>query len=169
MSAPACGKGWAHRCEHSRSRRCRCSCGGANHGKYHRTADQAEMQTDVVCAPRPLKIYANIEHYYDNVPAARRSGERDYGVWWKDEHGGNWRVSWVYATGDVYAIRLGRTTMIPLWAGGGIVSAGNGREGPVILLGRVADRDEMEDRVEGWAYRCGEPNSLHWIAARVAP
>lgn len=32
MDVRKCSRGWAARCARSRGRRCRCACGGANHG-----------------------------------------------------------------------------------------------------------------------------------------
>lgn len=41
-----CGKGWARRCAEARGTRCRCKCGGENHGKAWRNAQSQEGLKD---------------------------------------------------------------------------------------------------------------------------
>lgn len=49
----------------------------------------------------------NLEQFYIENPARRSSAEADYGVWWKDGPSGPYhRVSYVRATGEVYAMNL---------------------------------------------------------------
>lgn len=96
----------------------------------------------------PERAYSSIEAYYTDVPGARRSGEVDFGVWWFDAEREPWRVSWVRATGDVYAVRT------------------NG--GQVIVLGNMSNRRELEQRLDGWAEVCGKPHSLDWVRKRLA-
>jgi hypothetical protein len=52
-----------------------------------------------------MNTFPNIEVFYDDDPRRRRSGESDYGVWWTDgaRRWPNWRVSYIQATGEVYA------------------------------------------------------------------
>lgn len=54
-----------------------------------------------------MNTYPNIEAFYSEDEARRRSGESDYGVWWTNEQRWpTWRVSYVQATGEVYAVQL---------------------------------------------------------------
>ena len=53
--------------------------------------------------------YEDLEAFYRAAPERRRSGEADYEAYWTE--GGarwpRWRVSYVQATGEVYAVELG--------------------------------------------------------------
>lgn len=143
-----------------------------------------------------MDTFATIEDFYADDELRRRSMERDYGVWWKDDAGGNWRVTWVEATGEIYALRLGPTKTGEVRIGDSIVSvtANNphpDREGPVVVLGEIpaswgecnngfcsssfhamdcpADSGyHVEKALDGWAEVCGAIGSLHWIKARVS-
>lgn len=47
---PRCSKGWATRCAHGRGKRCRCACGGANHGMVYDTTTRDFPR------PRPVQL-----------------------------------------------------------------------------------------------------------------
>lgn len=105
-----------------------------------------------------LATYPNIEAFYDAHPTARHSIESDYGCWWKDDDGGNWRVTYVHETGHVYAIAAGSTISNQVRIGGevvAVVSAGNDK-GPVVILAQLrAFTQEREarlkrERLERW-------------------
>ena len=86
------------------------------------------------------------------------SEECDYGVHWR-LHGwaGRWRVSYVQATGEIYAVNHNRG------------------DGLVFVLGVVApdpvaegDRRSLyyatlERILDGWPERCGQPDGLRWV------
>lgn len=95
----------------------------------------------------PLVVYDSIDAFYAAEPAAARSGETDFGVWWRDDFGRIYRVSWVQDTGHLYAI--------------GMVS------GEVTVIGVVRDEAELERRLEGWADACGPAGSIHWVLNRM--
>lgn len=94
----------------------------------------------------------------------RRSPERDFGVWWRDEHGITYRVSWVLVTGEVVAVRLG---------------AALGNAGQVEVLGvvpydgdpfthrRESAQSAMDQILGGWADVCGAPGSLDWARSAL--
>lgn len=109
-------------------------------------------------------IFPTIDAYYDADPRRRWSGEADYGVHWRLagwEY--RWRVSYVQATGEVYAVNQGSTI------------------GPVFVLALVEPDvvDEGDRRstyyatldgiLDGWAQQCGRPDSLRWVKERLAP
>jgi hypothetical protein len=110
------------------------------------------------------------EEFYGGLPAARTvrqdqteqqrarylSREVDFGVWWTDDGitWPHWRVSWVQATGELYAIRQ-------------VGSGGRGLE--IRILGVERDEQELERRLEGWPEACGPPDGLQWITARLVP
>ncbi|MDP2946149.1 MAG: hypothetical protein Q8N61_01690 [bacterium] len=112
-----------------------------------------------------MKTYANSEEFYHEDPRRRSSGEADYGVWWlADERSrSHWRVSYVHATGEVYAVELGGA-------------------GPVEVLGIVPPDEEhvgphhrpweryyrtLDKILEGWAEHCGQPGGLKWVKERL--
>lgn len=52
-------------------------------------------------------FYGPLEDFYSANEARRRSREVAYGVWWVNDRGaGHCRVSYVQATGEVYAVDL---------------------------------------------------------------
>ena len=112
-------------------------------------------------SPANNKNYESLDAFYDDVPGRRRSGEADYGVGWTK--GGRrwpyWRVSYVHATGEVYAVEVTLTG------------------GPVEVLGVVPpDEDDgwrrtyyrtLDRLLDGWA---DEPHrSIDWVRDRLVP
>ena len=103
-----------------------------------------------------MNTYPNIEAFYSENEARRRSGEADYGVWWHDGVRAEfWRVSYVQATGEVYAV--------------------NHHHGWVEVLGIVEPDPEgsyyqtLDRLLEGWSEHCGKLNSLAWVREKLAP
>ena len=151
-----CSKGWDKRCAASTGKRCRCRCGGSNHGK-NKPGDKVQTKLEL----GPVEFYDNTEAYYTAVPEARHSGESDYGVWWKDSLGMSWRLSYVHATGHLYIVPASRLD----------------QGGPLIVLATAPkfDRtkegmlvaDPAEKILEGWGDACGKPDSLSWVYDRL--
>ena len=102
-----------------------------------------------------MKTYANLDAFYDENPERRRSGEADYGCWWReaDSDWPRWRVSYVQKTAEVYAVQL--------------------TSGQVNVLGIVPPDDDricyrtLDRILEGWADRIQEPGSLDWVRRRL--
>jgi hypothetical protein len=98
--------------------------------------------------------YGSLTDFYAADPRRVNSRERDVGLWWREDADGPLhRAAWVSDTGELYLVRLG-----PSEQGGGRVE----------VLARVADGERLEQVLEGWRERCGEPRSLSWLRARVA-
>lgn len=80
------------------------------------------------------------------------SPEIDFGVMWRMGHVRAsepcWRVSWVEATGEVYATNQRRGTHASL-----------------IVLGRVTGRESIEAALEGWANT--DDWSISWVEAAL--
>lgn len=130
-----------------------------------------------------LQSYPDVEKYYQDHPDARPSPESDYGVWWRDDDGGVWRVTYVHTTGHVYAIRSSSTgaNSERVNVGGQVaVLVSAGREaGPVVILGKLEPWEDSDDpgdwsppepaerALEGWAEVCGSQGSLAWVLERV--
>lgn len=120
------------------------------------------------------RVYDDTATFFADDPRRERSGEADFGVWWREQAAFPvWRVSWVEETGEVYAICL---------HGGGIdagrnavaVAAGE-PTGRVEVLGVIpADLDasvpyaHVEAALDGWADQCGKRDSLTWVRQRIA-
>ena len=100
------------------------------------------------------KRYATLTAFYRADPRRIQSRECDVGLWWReDAHGPLHRAAWVSDTGELYLVRLG-----PAKQGGGQVE----------VLATVAEQERLEQVLEGWRERCGEPRSLAWLRERAA-
>lgn len=108
----------------------------------------------------PIKVFLSKDEFYNRgmdmrhrVNMARgekrtRSPELDFGVWWRGERPWpTYRVSWVEATGEIYAT--------------------DSRSELIDVLGVVNGREEIEDVLQGWADVCGKERSLYWVKDRI--
>ena len=124
-----------------------------------------------------MQSFKNVEEFYSDNSARRRSPEADYGVHWKLEGWPNsWRVSYVRDTGEIYAVQQGpiRTGILPT---GEIIIANGLEEGPVLLLGQFPIDEEagsrdvyyhsLERHLEGWPEKCVQPNGLVWVIEKL--
>ena len=110
----------------------------------------------------------DLEQFYEADPRRRHSEELEFGTDW-DEAGARTQVSWVEATGELYAMRD------PL---GGLQSdvIGDMRATPVSdeqltveVLGVVSGRAAAEAVMSGWENAMASgPDSLAWVRDRVA-
>lgn len=102
----------------------------------------------------PLERYRSLARFYAADPRRADSREFDVGLWWRDDaHGPLHRAAWVSVTGELYLVRLG-----PSEDGGGEVE----------VLAAIQDREALEQTLDGWRERCGEPRSLQWLRERAA-
>lgn len=100
--------------------------------------------------------YASLGEFYAEDQRRERSPEADFGVFWRDESGWPaWRISWVQATGEVYAAAMidGAAEVLGVIAGD--------------LTARLR-YEPVEQALEGWRERCGQPRSLGWARDRMA-
>lgn len=118
------------------------------------------------------QVYPTMAAYYADRPERRRSEEADYGVHWR-LHGWphNWRVTYVRATGEIYAVHQ---ELQLLDARPGMAY------GPVFVIGHVepdpvpeGDRKSLyyatlERTLDGWAERCWTADGLTWLRDRLA-
>ena len=102
------------------------------------------------------KVFADVEAFYAADERRRYSGEAAYGAHWRATGSREqWRVSYVQATGEIYAVR--HATRI------------------VLVLGTLPADDEagglyyrtLEDILDGWPARCGAPGGLQWVAVTL--
>jgi hypothetical protein len=112
--------------------------------------------------------YDSLRAFYDDRPERRASGEADYGVHWLvgGQHWPSWRVSYVQATGELYAVSL------------------HGLDCPVVVLGVVPPDDPADDPnpgasrgryyftldgiLDGWADPDVSGHDLAWIVRKLA-
>jgi len=87
-----------------------------------------------------------------SAPRRARSREVDFGVWWwhvENPGGPPWRVSWIEATGELYAVPMALSD-----------------DRPVLVLGVYPTREEIERALAGWADRPTTVGPLVNIHAR---
>jgi hypothetical protein len=111
----------------------------------------------------------DIEEFYDADPRRRESDEIEFGREWKDANGMRTELSWVAATGELYAMAepAGSVEMDPL---------GDTRVDDlptelliVEILGTISSREEIDGLLAGWEDAMGKgPNSIQWVRDRVA-
>lgn len=104
-------------------------------------------------------MYDGLTEFYMSEPARWGSGEADFGVFWRDEYGQNYRVSYVQATGEVYALRLGYAdTSVEVLA---VVPPDSTEPGEVYY-------QTLEQVLAGWVNWIHKPNSLQWVRDRLS-
>ncbi len=82
----------------------------------------------------------------------RRSGPREVefgGGWIGADREPPWRVVWVEATGELFAVQA--------------------PSGPVELLGRFPTRATVEVALRGWWHMCGVRGGLGWLRRAASP
>lgn len=96
-------------------------------------------------------LHADLEAFYATDERRRHSPEVDYGVWWTlpGQRWPYWRVSWVEATGEVYAV-----AQLPSGDGTTVAHAG------------FATQEAAETALQGWAEHCHE-GGLDWLWGRL--
>ena len=118
-------------------------------------------------------IYRTLRAFYDADPQRAPSGEADYGVHWRLTPWPHpWRVSYVHATGEVYAAHQELIFHDP--------AERTLAYGPVLIVGEIPPdhldqsvyrRDRYYatlDRIlQGWPDHCGKPNGLIWVRDRI--
>ena len=113
-----------------------------------------------------MKFYASLETFYSENEARRQSPEADYGVWWMDdskyEH---WRVSYVQATGEVYAVKLPGVGEVRVL---GIVPPDPDERTRADLRRQLTYYRTLDRILAGWVNHCGQPGGLAWIRERLA-
>jgi hypothetical protein len=91
--------------------------------------------------------------FYASDPRRAHSPEVGYGSLWRAfAPVPTYRVEWVPATGELYAVEL---------------SEPDEAKDPVEVLGVLWSRPQVEACLAGWAERCGGQRSLLWVRDRV--
>lgn len=120
-------------------------------------------QSQQITEPAHDAAYPTLRAFYDDDLRRCRSEETDYGSLWRVTGSPyTWRVSYVKATGEIYAVQLRRC------------------EGPVYVLGVVPpdpeDRrswprrhyyDTLDRVLEGHPKAARNPDAFGWIRGRI--
>ena len=103
-------------------------------------------------------LFPDLERFHSAWVNRRHSQEFDYGVHWRQgtDTSDRWRVSYIQATGEVYARREYRPLVVLL----GAVPPDEAEGGPWYRT--------LERSLEGWEHRCGKPGGLEWVRDRLA-
>ena len=113
-----------------------------------------------------MKTYSNIETFYNGNEARRRSAEADYGCWWNDGVRSEfWRVSYVQATGEVYAVKMRGGGEVQVL---GVVPPDPDERARADLRRQLTYYRTLDRILEGWDVRCGRPDGLAWVRERLA-
>jgi hypothetical protein len=110
----------------------------------------------------------DLEDFYAADPRRRHSEELEFGTDWQ-EAGARTEVSWLEATGEIYAMRDPLGHLNSDLFGAMSVSPVPGNVLTVEVLGVVPGRDRAAAVMSGWetAMTSGE-NSLAWVRDRIA-
>jgi hypothetical protein len=110
----------------------------------------------------------DLEDFYAADPRRRHSEELEFGTDWQ-EAGARTEVSWLEATGEIYAMRDPLGHLNSDLFGDMSVSPVPGNVLTVEVLGVVPGRDRAAAVMSGWetAMTSGE-NSLAWVRDRIA-
>lgn len=97
--------------------------------------------------PPPPEVWADLASFYAADERRAGSKEVDFGTrWLTTVTEPPWRVSWIVATGELYATRP--------------------EGGPVELLGRFESRRAVEETLRNWPHMYGMVGSLAWVRRR---
>lgn len=118
-----------------------------------------------------MKTHESIHAFYAEDDDRRRSPEVDYGAWWRDELNRPHRISYVRATGEVYAVAGGADpeSVRVLAADESVaVFSGGDYTGAVELLASGLSETDVVMKMSGWGEQCGRPGSLQWARDRIS-
>jgi len=111
--------------------------------------------------------HVDLEQFYDANPARRHSEELEFGSDWSDA-GARTQVSWVEATGELYAMRAPLGTLMADAIGDTRASPVSDEDLTVQVLGIVLGRDAIAAVMSGWPQAMVGENSLAWVRERIA-
>jgi hypothetical protein len=111
----------------------------------------------------------DIEEFYDADPRRRESEEIEFGREWSDPKGMRTELSWVVATGELYAMAEPSEPVFMDPIGDTRVPELPTELVTVEILGVVAERADVDQLLAGWEDAMGKgPNSIQWVRDRVA-
>jgi hypothetical protein len=110
----------------------------------------------------------DLEQFYEADPRRRHSEELEFGRDWNDASGRS-EVSWVEATGEIYAMREPSGHMVEIDPiGDERVQGPEVSELVVEVLGVVAGRDAVTRVMSGWEDAMPGAEGIDWVRNRIA-
>jgi hypothetical protein len=111
----------------------------------------------------------DIEQFYDADPRRRESDETEFGREWSDANGVRTELSWVAATGELYAMAEPSEPVFMDPVGDTRVPDLPTELVTVEILGTVATRELVDQLLAGWESAMDKgPNSIQWVRDRLA-
>lgn len=105
----------------------------------------------------------DLEEFYEGDERRRASAEVEYGREWHDARGARYELSWVEATGELYAMREPDSEGALVDPFGDWVAASLPDQALTVrVLGRVMGRDALALVMDGWQEAMGRPDSIRW-------
>ncbi len=110
----------------------------------------------------------DIEEFYSADERRRQSAEFEFGNNWFDNRGNRYELSWVEATGELYAM-LERAPEADTWTPFGDIEVEDVKVDSLVVtvLAVIPSRDAVEQLLDGWAAHMEEPDGVHWVAERL--
>ena len=110
----------------------------------------------------------DLKDFYDADPRRRASEELEFGSDWSDG-GARTQVSWIEATGELYAMRDPLGSLVTDVIGDTRASPVADKDLTVEPLGTVPGRAAVEAVMSGWETAMASgPDSLAWVRERIA-
>jgi hypothetical protein len=110
----------------------------------------------------------DLNDFYDADPRRRASEELEFGSDWNDD-GARTQVSWIEATGELYAMRDPLGALVTDVIGDTRASPVADKDLSVEPLGTVPGRAAVEAVMSGWENAMASgPDSLAWVRERIA-
>ena len=124
-----------------------------HHGLATLPAERTRAQTED--RGTPGATYASVDAFYAAGGERRTlSIEHDFGVMWREgtRRRPRYRVSWIEATGELYALALSEFEQLRT----------------VELLGLVETHEQVEQLLSGWEALPFDESTLEWVRERLA-
>lgn len=109
----------------------------------------------------------DIEEFYDADPRRRASDELEFGRDWHDSFGNRFELSWVAATGELYAMLEVIEPVVDV-LGAEFSSPVPTSSVTVEVLGTLPERDTVLAVLDDWRSKQGDANSIAWVRDRLA-
>ncbi|MFA5883416.1 MAG: hypothetical protein WDA60_06160 [Acidimicrobiia bacterium] len=109
----------------------------------------------------------DIEEFYDADPRRRESEEVPFGHEWTDPEGGRYEVMWIADTGEVYAMFEPVEPMASDGVGDIFVQHMPTSAVTVEVLGVIAERADIDERLAGWETAMPDVGSIAWVRERI--
>jgi hypothetical protein len=114
------------------------------------------------------KVTMDIEEFYDADPRRRESEEIEFGREWSDEKGVRTELSWVAATGELYAMAEPSEPVFMDPIGDTRVPNLPTELVTVEVLAVVPERADIDRMLSGWEHAMDGTGSIAWVREQLA-